>query len=612
MKKKHFYISFLFAATCLLSLFLCRPTSTKQLQHALDLLQQGQYRSCREQLQKINPKKIATTPALYQGYLLLIQKEYTRADKIFDQAAFEILQDKKPQGGLLEILTAKALCHYLQGDFEGFCTYLEQAGGHGESEWLTFANGLQAYCRQDFAKAAHLWQQIDSHSEASGWQDHILGKLFSPTWKKIHCAHLCIEENDFLIAREILEQETLKVETQESHLDTTAFLFLGLSYLKEADSLAYEARLNLYKMAHFYFERAQITRAFEQEKNYLIAQLTERAMQLCENEAVLQPLLPYLIFPLQKWEIHTSLELVADKTAFTLLQQKGTSGRKLCHMVKTHFEGALFYQLLHGRLLKRVSHSIKEGNHDQLTEIWTVLCHLGQNSEQLAQQITYWTIEELESSLVRDTQELRNTRSHLEFLKDLGEEPNKITHLSMKLLEYSKSLWREGGEEVKATHLMQLALELSDHRQGAAHEIESFLTDLYAQAEKSNLVSRLSYIYDALCNFNLHTHALFSPATLANHLADANYRFNNHNFSSCKTLASWVLRLDPNNQNALRLCGLADYHLGNYLEAIVYLKQLNTFDALSHKALVLSEALTSQEQAHLVHMDDSDSFVDQE
>src|SRR5262249_51162512 len=153
-------------------------------------------------------------------------------------------------------------------------------------------------------------------------------------------------------------------------------------------------------------------------------------------------------------------------------------------------------------------------------------------------------------------------------------------------------------------------LELSGNSPFIEKEIAAFLTELYAQAEASNMIRRLSLVYDAMERFEISRQELVSKATVANHLADAQYLFDAHNYPSARRHAAWVLKLDPGNETARKIVGLSYFHLGDHRRALAYLSDLQNPCEEAQKALMLSSAFACQNPHCQLCKSHPDAFED--
>ena len=125
-------------------------------------------------------------------------------------------------------------------------------------------------------RVAFCGQTVTTVAESGKWMLTSLEKYFPQIWLKAHRAHCLIEQGEILAAREILEKESHVLEQGHEH-QPLCTLFLGLSYLKEAQTLPIDQRDTFYTMARFYLHRSQINEGQSREKSRVITHLEDEA-----------------------------------------------------------------------------------------------------------------------------------------------------------------------------------------------------------------------------------------------------------------------------------------------------------------------------------------------
>lgn len=596
----------------------------KKLLAARTFLINGSYEQCNEQLSSLNSKKLDLPLALYQGYLFLMQEEFVEAKRLFEES-------KKEQQHLpllqIEATLASALCSYCQGAFDEVLTSLLDGSEQSQKNpWFKLMRGFLAFKEGAYKSVLSLWNDLDYYSIeeetlASTWGIYCIKAFLKQEDFELQLARALIEENDFILARELLERT--KQNATLSYTNSLISMYLGYSYLKEAEQRTIDTltsplsfiesieqkiessidkQLSYYKLAAFYFERTSISSLEKAHKELIISKLSQKAEEFIQQNVFAAEALIYLITPLQKWQCTEELNHLAELIATKLTLLSAPHEQAITSIIKSHFENSLFHHMVTEKLTEIIIEEISKGRIDLFSKEIEIRNSLVANSFYFQQKCINHVFSHLDYAILQDDERLEQLHIYLKLLDNLGEIHNKLPHLTVKLLEQAKVLWQEDGQEIKATKLMQLALNLSPDKGGTKENIEHYLSTLFDQAEASNLIERLNYIYDALIAFKINTKSSIDPSILANHLADAHYRFQTREFLYSKVLSSWVLKLDPHNQEALRLLGLNYYHLGNYQEAITVLQKLFFLDEYTHKALVISEVLSSHDQDHLIEM----------
>ncbi len=597
------------------SFYLCRPDPEKELAKAYHYLSEG---NLTEAEKVLSSQGSSARSSLYKAYIQQMRGRFENGEK-FLQTAFKAAKASHQRDLLCEISLAEAANRYCLGDEENFHAAVERARTYNsESPLLPFFEGLDLYLQQSYAESLKKWgnetraQEVPwsndqgSQSQTAPWMAFAIESLFSPSWKRLHTAHSLIEAGDSASAREILEKESCAASSGEEWLPLN-HLLLGLSYLKEARPLPLEQRDSYYKIARFYLERAHAEELFPQEQKRAITLLKEETAQLFLDSQFERAF--SFIHLLQSWKAGESIEELSHHFASLILQQSPEVALSLCSALRKEFQGSPFHLLITEKLLATLSGHLKAGESDDLFRMWASIEQLAPSPQMAAKRIAALTSEELFEMVKKDNTSLSRTRQFLVFWEKLNRTPLEREVLARELLIHSKIFWHHEQQEKKGQHLMEIALNLSQHSPYVEREMSHFLTTLFKQAESSNMIGRLLLVYDALEKFQISCQDLISKSTLANYLADADYLYHSRNYSAAKTIATWVLKLEPLHEVALRLAGLASFQMAEYGQALSYLQLVEAPDEESHNALMLSQVFASQEQAkHLCQIDPTETY----
>lgn len=631
---------------------LLNPNPNRQCVKALVHLKQKKYAEAEALLSSLSPSQ---QTLLYRGYLEQARGRLGNAERYLSAASHETKRGTPP-ALLAEISLAKASNAYLGGDDQEFSSLIEAACAlNAPPPSLLFFQGLENYLHHAYAEALHLWGDY-SADPMSGWMESTLDKLFPLSWRKLHIAHALIEEGDILAGRELLEKESHLSGNNPGHHSLTTLL-LGLSYLKESHKVPFDQRGSYYKLACFYFDQAKIYSFnddfFERESARVLSHIEEEAHSIfLSNLARISPtfsgnshtLTPDLdrqgsegmlikhcphypddqsqaserrfaskkcekcgledekskwgfdfVHILQDWEAHDSVRRLSGLVTQKLIDQNGAEAIRICEFIRNDFLGTPFHLQLNEKMYSLLVHKLKRGETEDLFSLWSLVEQLSPNPMQAAKEIASLNFEEIFETIKKDNLLLTSTRNFIAFWEKLERSDHERERLAHDLFLHSKLFWHNEAQEKKGESLMEIALTLSDNHPFIEKEIVSFLTTLYTQAEESNMIQRLTLIYEAMEHFNINHQELTCKTTIANHLADAEYLYTERNYLAAQTHAEWVLKLDPYNGGAYRLAGLSAFHLGEYAKALDHLKELMNPDEDTYKALMLSYAFAYQE-----------------
>lgn len=591
--------------------FYLKPTSEALAKRALYCINQNDFNGA-ESILKSLPSQSTTYPlALYRGYLSQANGRLKEAESLFQTALREPFKGKRNEV-LAEIVLAEGMNAFLEMRDADFCSLIQEARKIGPaSSYLSFFEGLVHYLHSRYAEALVSWSSFAPNEDKdSSWLHSSFERFFPYAWRQLHLAHCLVEVGDLILGKEILERESLR-ETQESELHRLAALFLGLSYLKEGREMLESQRDSFYRLAHFYFDRAGTSLRFSRERGLLTHHLCFEIEHLLLEDLAKEQAKGGLFFihTLQKWNAHEAIVSLAGQIAQTILHEPEAKREMICQALRKEFIGSPFLSVLTEKLFNTLALNLQAGETTEVLQAWPLVKALSSRPNLTERQLATLAAEEIFSIVNKDTEDLPFTKQFISFWQSLEHTPQEKEKLTLNLLLQSKLFWQKEGQEPKGRELMSICLQLNDQHPSALKEIETFLNDLYLRAEESNLIERLSYIYDAMCHFGIQKQDLISPSKLANHLADADYQYHTQNYTAATTHAGWVLKLDPENQQALKLVGLSSFHLGEYSKSFTTLSRLSNPDEQSYKILVISQAFSVQEPGHhLAQSDPSKSY----
>lgn len=598
------------AIACSLSFLYLHSLRKKGTERPLAAFKEGDFQSCERLLKASEP---VTFPlALFNSYLCTARGHFTESD-YFLQTILQSNSISQSPELLVQVYLTQAINTYLTGRDEELSPLIDRAKHLSQnSSVLMFFDGLSCYSQGRYDESVRYWS---AYREENDWMSALINHCFPASWRQLHLAHSLCEIGNKGLSREILEKENHLLDRDPYSFRQLAALFLGLTYLREAQELPLWQRSSHYKLATFYFEHSGREMRFDRERECVsnaIAQETAVLATQPSQTALIDWALVFLE-TLEEWGAREQLTEVAEELAQTIVLRRDESYLYLCQKLCSHFAGGYFHTLMIDSLLNSLQEGIQRKEGDALCYIWQILESLSDNPKAMKREISRLITNELFEIIHSDCDTLIETRHYLAFWKQLKQEQTDCEKLGQQLLNYGQLFWKKEGSERKGTLLLQLANDFCIDKQTCQNRIETFLSDLYGQAESSNMIQRLSLIHDALDAFNIVVKEVGDVEKLANHLADAEYLYEARNWGAAKTHASWVLKLDPTNFRAQRLVGLSYFHMGEYKKAIDLLQKLPILDETVHKAIAFSRVYQAQEKAeHLVQKDNIDSFDEDE
>ncbi|MFZ0564858.1 MAG: DUF1347 family protein, partial [Chlamydiales bacterium] len=536
-----------------------------------------------------------------------------QSDLLLDKALKE-MKKKESKHLMAEILLAKSINAYFQNRDHEFSLLVEHAKiAAPDHPFIPFYKGIDHYLKRNYSETLQCWSSFSPPSEKK-WLSTLTDILFPTPWRELHIAHCLAEKDEIEKSRSILEKQSHTLPSHDPNLQNLAALFLGFTYLKEGETMPSIHRNANYRLACFYFDRAGSLKHYVREQKYVTDRIQTEAVALLDGDLTEEQHQCGLNFihTVQEWRFNHALQVIADQLALKILDQSPADIIPLCQLIRQKFEGSPFHTLLTEKLLTSIAKKLRENHGEKLFDLWIILEALSTPTKLAHEQLATLTYEEIFDSIRNEEAKIAQIRHYLAFWKKLKKNSLEHKQLAYDLLWHAKLLWQKEGSEKKAEQLMEIALNLSKGDESLQRDVENFLVELYVQAENSNLIERLTLIYETMEHFKITKQKVVYPCQIANYLADALYFYEVRNYFSAKTHATWVLKLSPQNEEALWLAGLSAFHLGEYSTALSYLQQLSSPDKYARKALIISKVFASQPPAkHLAQIDQTDSFEEE-
>lgn len=513
---------------------------------------------------------------LYRGYLQLALDNYPLADQLFQTALLQNNEEKDVQ----EILIAQSVTALLSGKEDKFPTLAKAKQIGHFAHHLILLDGMKNYVEANFSEAIHsfvTYRETLKTSPHTGWLDVILEKHFPVKKIELFIAHAMIEEGRIEEARDLIR----------CYDETLTSPYLALSYIKEAMTVAAEDKDSYDKLAAFYFAKTGSISPYSKE---LIVESLKKEILKREATSI------SLIGVLENWKAIPALTQIAD-----VILGKHLSDNNVEALSIYRAEGSIFYCLLNKKVFERL-----KGTTGDLLDIWQKIEGTSFATGEIQSEISKLFSADVLKSFALDDERLAHTTAALNAWQEIEDRPAKCLEMANELVHHGKLLWLKEGEEKKGSRLIKLALSICPKEDEATltSNVIHFFENLYVQAERSNLVKRLLLVHEAMDLLAFELARPTAPTTIANYMADAEYLFGTRQYSSCKVHAELIMKLEGENEEALRLYGLSLYHLGDYSLATAALQKLTRPDEYAEKALMLSLARTENlREKHLVALD---------
>lgn len=573
--------------------------SNYQINNALDAFLKEEYSEAKRILDHLEGEAKSSDLALYRAYIFRATKEMKEADEQLELALSISTDRHLSSEKFFEIYLNQAYNALLLSNEEAFSNNLRKAEKENSKHSLTrFFLGIEAFLREDYAKAFRIWKEPFPLNYLSGWMKGVFDKRFTQNWKILHLARCQIEEGQYLLARKSLE-DISKNLSREEELEE-AFL-IGLSYIKEAESKPLVASMPYYQVALSYFDQVPVNhKRFAKEQARLARQLEEIAKLFVEQKNFEN--VSFFVNVLENWGAKEHLENVSKKISI-LLEQEIKSG---------HWESAIDFATVLNRLLKigQIRQQVSERFHglleialtgedlSQLEYYWQISLLLSSSPGELIEKTSTNVGKKILETVLVDQADLEKTLSYTSYWMSIERDGQRRFLFAKQLAMLASDLWSHKGDEVKAFNTMKLAETLVNaaERPMMQRFIVQELKNTYVLAAQEDDIEKLSTLYDAAKYFRIESFGIEEKNEIANQLEDAIYLVKVGRLLEAERRLAWILKVEEKPQ-ARRLLGIVKYRQEDFEGALKILRLLPRKDKEVREIIAICQIVSGEEEA---------------
>lgn len=543
---------------------------------------------------RLNEARQVITPAeyfLYSAYILREQNKLKDSSSFLVKAAAE--NQKQPGAHHLEIALNQILNAYLEHNLKAMENGLAGIKQEETNNWVKFFQALVYYAKHDYKEACAIWKKVENRDPLSAWMENAFQKQFPPFWVAVHIVRCEIEEGDYLDARQTLQKD---IQTSSGEQLNDLYFLLGLSYAKEAQPKPPGAAIPYYKLAFSYFDKIPINEdRFFYEKQQVIFEIQQKALKLIEAKSFKD--LAYYINILEQWKATQELNDLTARLIEVLnveISEKDWSAvDQLTAMLNQVLPKGQLRDSLGVQFEKLVADALEEGNFSRIMLYWKNAMLFSANSDALRKQYSDLAAQKIIKLISTDAPELTTTIPYIEFWKNIEEDHQRHYQFALELIAIGNYLWANEHEGKKALALILAAAKLPYYNEQKLLKpfLEKNFKQLYTITLQEDSVDQLEYILKAIDLFHLETIPVHDLLQQGNQLEDAQFLYHQKRYAEAEKKARWVLLVNPSNETAIKLVGLLDYQKGNYSEALLLLKKLQSKDSEIEEAIAISEIL---------------------
>lgn len=566
----------------------------KNIDNALNAFLDGNNAAAKAALQNSESRIPPSQYYLYLAYIDRAENKLAESDRDLQRAMTESVA-RRQMDFLYEIYLNQALNGYLQNNPKAIlqALLLAEKAGWTQDGWIVFFKGIEEFQQGHCRQALQYWEMNFKREPLSLWMKKAFDAVFSPLWLALYRGRCEIEQGNFLAARQALEKE--RANASANQLNEIDFL-IGLSYAKEAQSKPPSATTPYYKLAFSYFSRVPMQQErYADDRKRIIDELQREVIARIDGGSLQD--LAFYIQVMEAWkaqnainEIGAHLSLILDK-AITSGNWKQT--QELTEILNRTLPKGDLRETLSQHFLNLVETALDNGAFNDLDKYWTIAKQFSSDPTVLSVGIANMTTSKIYGLIPLDDDLLSVTMPYIHFWQSLEKDHKMRWTFANQLVAIAYHLWLKANDPAKALTLLKTAAVTPSptEQQAMIDIIEQKIERIYATALHEDSVSQLPYILEVIKALQLKNINVSDPTEMANQLEDAQYLFNNRRYNEAKKKASWVLKLDPTNQKAIRIVGLSEYYEADYADALPHIKALKTTDPEVLQALMISEIL---------------------
>lgn len=576
----------------LLGLMFFYPSSAKNIEQVLQLYQEGRYDEAEKKLLSLQKKIPPAQFHLYEAYISREKHNLTVSDQEL-QKALDISQNQVDLR--LEIYINQAFNAFLQHRPEAMEMPLKQAQALVDQNdpWVNFLRSLQKYLNQNYATALSEMQKSSNRIPLSPWMKKAFESTFNPFWFTINTARANIEEGNYVLARQQLEEMSKSASDEQKN---NINLLVGLSYIREAQEKPPLVSTPYYRLAFSYFNRVPLqNERYQTYRKEIFEQIKKQIILLLDQHQYQD--LSFYTTALEGWGGHSEVKWLHQRLSELLKEELSANHAKGILQISTTLNRLIIEsdqrQSIKNLFLEQLNKNLVNGNTSQLETIWQAFLLFNPDSETLSLELSKKVAKSALDAIPLDSKELTITAPYLDFWLFLVKDPQKRETFALELLDLSGKLFSSEGQSEKALNLLLLSTQIPALKNKKAFQakLATVIKEIYGDILKKDDVQALKALQSATLQLNLPDLGANEKLDAAKQLQEAEHLFNTQHYQEAFKKGLWVLEISPGNPSAQKVVGLSAYELGLFSEAVEHLENLKNSSKEIKQALILSKTI---------------------
>ncbi len=557
----------------------------------------GQYEQAQHDLSKLEGRYNAEQIDLYQAYVARALNNLERSQKLLTSAAVAAEKHRQPEL-FLEIRLNQALNAYLMHDNEALKNAVTNAAREYPNQpWVIFFQGLLNYQMGNYSKAAELWSIANERVPLSSWMKKTFDVTFTKQWMILSLARCQLEEGKYLMARQTLEEQGEHVANQD--LDAVNFL-IGLTYVKEAIAKPVNTSIPYWKLAYSYFSRVpMMSERYAEDRQKLIAAVEKVVRNLVATGSYQD--LPFYVSMLQAWGADKVVDDM-NRTIIANLNQAITDNNwhrveELAALLNRVLPAGEMRDGLQKHFLNLATSSLDKSLIDQVIQYWSIAHLLSPQPEKESEAFAALLAAKILKLIPDDDDKLSISIPYINLWTATAKNNQARFAFAQQLLGATEQAWLSSDSVKKAELILKIASAIPQKDELPAFDKARAETvaQVYEEVTKRDDGDKLPSIFDVVNQYHIDGIDINNPAELKRNLAAAQQSLRQQRYHEALSRAEWVLRLEPDNQGAALVAGLAVYQQAHYAKAVDYLSKVGSLPPDAREALAVSEVLTGHE-----------------
>lgn len=568
----------------------------------------GDHRAASEILSQLENKIEEHKLFLCKAYIARTEGNLPLSDQYLTNAInLSNRQNKKNFDLLLEIHLNQLLNETLKENRQNLHTLLPFAAAlDAHQAHVRLFTALEKSYNEDYKGALEILNTPCEIHYLSGWMKKSFEENLSPAWQALLTARCEIETGQYLTGRKILECHFSAFSGSQIVM---ANFLNGWSYIKESEERPFAAATPYFKLGLSYLDKVPLQEPyFQKQTQEIVVKMKSAAEALFEEENYSD--MAIFSQSLCQWKCTQEVEQLQKKflerCATTLTAGNLQKLEKLIQSAPCVFPNSNIQQTILATIEDALFEYLATREDKTLIDFWNLARSCSPDPAAFTKHLAEKTHGIILSMIEEDNSDLDLTSPYIDFWQVIQHDHQERYKFAQELTALSGSIWLKDNGEKKAFKLMKIAstLPFLSEKKMLQEALEKSLQIVYRSAIAQDKINRLSAVMEAFRYFQIESNQLLNKKEIANQLADAKYLYQQKRYSDTLKKISLILSVDPQNDEALKLSGLAKYKLGEHAEALAILKPISNPSSEVQEAVAVCQILCEQKAAGLKTLED--------